>query len=64
MEYMEKGSLTAIVGKDIDFPEPCIAYVCKGILKALAVLHEDNRIHRGLCFADWMIGQILRVIIS
>ena len=48
MEYMEKGSLTGIVGKDISFSEPCIAYVCKGILSALAALHADNRIHRGI----------------
>lgn len=33
MEYMGKGSLTGIVGTDVKFSEPCIAYVCKGILR-------------------------------
>lgn len=47
MEYMGKGSLTTIIGKDVDFSETCIAYVCKGILSALEALHSDNRIHRG-----------------
>ena len=47
MEYMGKGSLTGIVGTDVKFSEPCIAYVCKGILEALACMHADNRIHRG-----------------
>lgn len=47
MEYMGKGSLTGIVGKDVQFSEPCIAYVCKGILQALVSMHADNRIHRG-----------------
>lgn len=47
MEYMGKGSLTGIVGTDVHFSEPCIAYVCRGILQALASLHADNRIHRG-----------------
>ena len=47
MEYMGKGSLTGIVGTDVKFSEPCIAYVCKGILEALACMHADNRIPRG-----------------
>ena len=48
MEYMEKGSLFGIVGKDIHFEEKYIAYVCKGILSALSSMHHDNRIHRGI----------------
>jgi singapore isolate B (sub-type 7) whole genome shotgun sequence assembly, scaffold_6 len=47
MEYMEKGSLFGIVGKDVHFEEKYIAYVCKGILSALSSMHHDNRIHRG-----------------
>lgn len=48
MEYMEKGSLFGIVGKEIHFEEQYIAYVCKGILSALRSMHRDNRIHRGM----------------
>ena len=48
MEYMEKGSLFGIVGKDVHFEEKYIAYVCKGILSALSSMHHDNRIHRGM----------------
>ncbi len=44
MEYMEKGSLFGIVGKDVHFEEKYIAYVCKGILSALSSMHHDNRI--------------------
>ena len=47
MEFMGRGSLTGIVGKEVHFREPYIAYVCKGILNALVSLHADNRIHRG-----------------
>ena len=47
MEFMEKGSLTGILGPDVHFEERFIAYVCQSILRALDSLHRDNRIHRG-----------------
>jgi hypothetical protein len=28
MEYIHGGPLTEVLGPTIDFPEPCIAYVC------------------------------------
>ena len=35
MEFMEKGSLTGILGPDVHFEERFIAYVCQSILRAL-----------------------------
>ena len=48
MEFMEKGSLTGILGPDVHFEERFIAYVCQSILRALDSLHRDNRIHRDI----------------
>lgn len=35
MEYMQGGSLTEVLGPEVDFPESHIAYVCKQVLPAL-----------------------------
>lgn len=48
MELMDAGCLTEILGPDIDFPEECIAYVCRNILQALAYLHRNNKLHRDI----------------
>lgn len=47
MEFMENGALTSILGKEVDYTEELIAYVCKSALSALQCMHRDNRIHRG-----------------
>lgn len=48
MEYMHGGPLTEVLGPTIDFPEPCIAYVCKCMLMGLAFLHRQHRLHRDI----------------
>ena len=47
MENMDRGSLASFVGPAVRFPEGAIAYVCKCILEALAVMHTARHIHRG-----------------
>lgn len=49
MELMDIGALTEIIGPDIDFPESHIAYVCHNMLLGLNELHQNNKIHRGMC---------------
>jgi serine/threonine protein kinase len=48
MELMTGGSLTDVLGSNMDFPEPCIAYVCKHSLMALAFMHRQHRLHRDI----------------
>lgn len=48
MEYIHGGPLTEVLGPTIDFPEPCISYVCKQMLMALAYLHRQHRLHRDI----------------
>uniref|UniRef100_A0A7S3PIG8 Protein kinase domain-containing protein n=1 Tax=Aplanochytrium stocchinoi TaxID=215587 RepID=A0A7S3PIG8_9STRA len=48
IELMTGGSLTEMVGKHIKWDEPYIAYVCKLMLKGLAFLHRQHRLHRDI----------------
>ena len=48
LEFIHGGSLTEVLGPGIDFPEPCIAYVCRRLLSALAFLHGEMRLHRDI----------------
>ena len=44
---MSRGSLATYVGEGTHWEESAIAYVCKSILSAIAVIHSTNHIHRG-----------------
>lgn len=48
MELVEGGSLTDCLGVRVDFPEPCIAYVCREILAALDFMHNQHKLHRDI----------------
>lgn len=48
MELMKGGSLTDCLGVRVEFPEQCIAYVCKHMLMALAFMHRQHRMHRDI----------------
>lgn len=48
MEFMDLGSLTEIIGADVEFNESFIAYVCRSILQALDYLHSFHRLHRDI----------------
>ena len=48
LEFIHGGSLTEVLGPGIDFPESCIAYVCRRLLSALAFLHGEMRLHRDI----------------
>jgi hypothetical protein len=48
MDYVAGGTLTETLGPTIDFPEPCIAYVCRQLLSALAHMHRKGLLHRDL----------------
>ena len=48
MEYMDRGSLADVVGPTIHWSESSIAYVCKCVLQAMAVIHSTHHIHRDI----------------
>lgn len=54
MEYMDKGSLSSLIEKHIQFDEGVIAYICKNVLKALSFIHSKKHIHRGISFIHFI----------
>lgn len=48
MELVHGGSLTDMLIPSSPMPEPCIAFVCKHMLMALAFLHRQFRLHRDI----------------
>lgn len=48
MELMMGGSLTDCCTQNSSMPEPCVAYVCKRMLMALAYMHRMYRLHRDI----------------
>jgi serine/threonine protein kinase len=48
MELIEGGSLTDCLLPNVDFPESCIAYVCKNMLEGLKFIHHNYRMHRDI----------------
>ena len=48
IELMDGGSLTEVLGKHIRWGEPQIAYVCREMIKGLAFLHRQHRLHRDI----------------
>lgn len=48
LELVHGGPLTEVLGPTIAFPEPCIAYACREVLKGLGFLHRQHRLHRDI----------------
>lgn len=48
IELMDAGSLTQVLGPEIQWSEPCIAYVLKQMLLGLAYMHGNHRLHRDI----------------
>ena len=48
IELMTGGALVDLVGDDITWGEPEIAFVCKEMLKGLAFMHRHHRMHRDI----------------
>ena len=48
MELLQGGSLTEVLGRNIEWNESMIAYVCRESLMALAYLHRQHRLHRDI----------------
>ena len=48
MEFVEGGPLTDLVGVGKKWQESHIAYVCREMLKALAFVHSQHRLHRDI----------------
>jgi serine/threonine protein kinase len=48
MELVLGSSLTNCLGVSVDFPEACIAYVCREVLKGLQLMHSQHRLHRDI----------------
>lgn len=57
MDYMEGGSLTDVLGTTVDFKETHIAYACREILKALAFMHHQYRLHRDIKSDNVLVGR-------
>jgi len=48
MDYVAGGTLTETLGPTIEYPEACIAFVCKELSSALAHMHRKGLLHRDL----------------
>lgn len=48
LEFMEGGALTDCLGRNIKWKETHIAYVCREMLKGLAFMHRNHRLHRDI----------------
>jgi serine/threonine protein kinase len=56
MELVHGSSLTNCCGLRIQFPEACIAYVCREVLKALQYMHSLHRLHRDIKSDNVLVG--------
>ena len=57
MDLVSGGSLTDMVEMNNPMPEPCIAYVCKCMLMALAYMHRQFRLHRDIKSDNVLVGR-------
>lgn len=48
LEFVHGGPLTDVLGPSVNFPEACVAYVCKCVLMGLAYMHRSHRLHRDI----------------
>lgn len=56
MELIPGSSLTNVLGTKVDFPEACIAYVCREVLQGLQCVHELHRLHRDIKSDNVLVG--------
>lgn len=56
MELVPGSSLTNCLGTRVDFPEPCIAYVCREVLRGLQLMHSLHRLHRDIKSDNVLVG--------
>lgn len=61
MELILGGSLTECLLPKVDFPEPCIAYVCRNMLEALSYIHNNFRMHRDIKSDNVLVKNALSV---
>lgn len=57
MDLVAGGSLTDLLESNNPMPEPCIAYVCKHMLMALAYMHRQYRLHRDIKSDNVLVGR-------
>ena len=56
LEFVHGGTLTEVLGPTIKIPEPCIAFVCREMLRGLAFLHRQHRLHRDIKSDNVLVG--------
>lgn len=56
MELVNGSSLTNCCGVRVQFPEACIAYLCREVLKGLQFMHSQHRLHRDIKSDNVLVG--------
>lgn len=59
MELVLGSSLTNCLGVNVDFPESCIAYVCREVLKGLQLMHSQHRLHRDIKSDNVLVWKLI-----
>ena len=64
MELVPGSSLTNCLGPRVDFPEACIAYVCREVLQGLQLMHSMHRLHRDIKSDNVLVSCLLGVVMA
>ena len=56
LEFVHGGTLTEVLGPTIPFPEACIAYCCRELVRGLAFMHRNHKLHRDIKSDNILVG--------
>ena len=56
LEFVHGGTLTEVLGPTIPFPEAGIAYCCRELIRGLAFMHRNHKLHRDIKSDNILVG--------